>query len=478
MSGDRLRVRMDRAARTGVKRVVGGLVRRWGPRRADLPLSTWRLARDASGALVLDGIELRGLLERRGSPLYVVDAARIISNAARFTARPSGASRSCEVYYSYKTNPVPGVLRVLHGRGVGAEVVSPYELWLALRMGVDPRSIVYNGPAKAPDSLALALDRGVGLINCNHRAEIAQLASAARSRGKTPRIGVRVVPPGASMGQFGERIDNGDALRAYQEALAQPELRVVALHAHYNGEIRERHVLDAFLSSLLAFCDELKARLGLELEILDIGGNLACTTITPLSPVARRLAMTFGCEPGSRPPGSVLSIDAYVACVLERIEGHYAAAGRPTPRVFLEPGRALTGDSQMLLCRVLSVRDPDPAGLTWGRARRGNQRRRGCPERDPCAPSSRPAGGRAPNLPADRAELHARGPALSRLQPAAPRTRGWAGDHGHGRLLRSVRDLLLLPATGDRDDRRRARASPPTLRDVRRHGLSGSFRAS
>jgi diaminopimelate decarboxylase len=315
---------------------------------------------------VLDGIELRGLLERRGSPLYVVDAARIISNAARFTARPSGASRSCEVYYSYKTNPVPGVLRVLHGRGVGAEVVSPYELWLALRMGVDPRSIVYNGPAKAPDSLALALDRGVGLINCNHRAEIAQLASAARSRGKTPRIGVRVVPPGASMGQFGERIDNGDALRAYQEALAQPELRVVALHAHYNGEIRERHVLDAFLSSLLAFCDELKARLGLELEILDIGGNLACTTITPLSPVARRLAMTFGCEPGSRPPGSVLSIDAYVACVLERIEGHYAAAGRPTPRVFLEPGRALTGDSQMLLCRVLSVRDPHPAGLTWG----------------------------------------------------------------------------------------------------------------
>jgi diaminopimelate decarboxylase len=357
---------VDRAARTGIKRAVGGLLRRRGPRREDLPLSTWGLARDASGALVLDGVELRGLLDRMGSPLYVVDAARLASNAARFTARPGGASRSCEVYYSYKTNPIPGVLRVLHERGVGAEVVSPYELWLALRMGVDPRSIVYNGPAKAPDSLVLALDRGVGLINCDHRSEIAQLALAARSRGKTPRVGVRVVPPGASMGQFGERIDTGAALRAYREALAQPELRVVALHAHYNGEISELHVLDTFLSSLLAFCDELKSRLGLELEILDIGGNLACPTITPLSPVARRLATTFACEPGSRPPGSVLSIEAYVARVLERIEGHYAAAGRPTPRVFIEPGRALTGDSQMLLCRVLSLRDPDPAGLTWG----------------------------------------------------------------------------------------------------------------
>ena len=135
---------------------------------------------------------------------------------------------------------------------------------------------------------------------------------------------------------------------------------------HYNGQISEPHVLDAFLSSLLAFCDELRSRLGLELEVLDIGGNLACATITPLSPVARRFATTFGCPPSSRSSGLVLSIEAYVARVMERIEGHYAAAGRPTPRVFLEPGRALTGDSQMLLCRVLSMRDPDPAGLTWG----------------------------------------------------------------------------------------------------------------
>ena len=201
MSGDRPRGRMDRAARRASSSPSGECCDGGGRVARPPPLLTWRLTRNASGALELDGIELRGLLERHGSPLYVVDAAKLVSNAARFMARPAGASRSCEVYYSYKTNPVPGVLTVLHEHGVGAEVVSPYELWLALRMGVDPRSIVYNGPAKAPHSLALALDRGVGLINSDHRSEIASsrpLPGPAERRRASACVSSRPEPPWVS----------------------------------------------------------------------------------------------------------------------------------------------------------------------------------------------------------------------------------------------------------------------------------------
>ena len=53
-----------------------------------------------------------------------------------------------DVVYSYKTNPLPGVLRELHGYGAGAEVISHFELWLALQLGVPPPRIVFNGPAK------------------------------------------------------------------------------------------------------------------------------------------------------------------------------------------------------------------------------------------------------------------------------------------------------------------------------------------
>ena len=354
---------LDRAARAAAKSALRGVVRRSAPRREDLPLSAWRLERDREGALTLDGVALEELLARWGSPLHVVDAERLTSNASRFLERPAGASRGCEVFYSYKTNPVPEVLRRVHAAGLGAEVVSPYELWLALRLGVDPARIVYNGPARTNDSLALAITRGVGLINVNTRSEIASLAELARDLGKTASIGVRVVAPGGAGGQFGERIDTGAALAAFRESRAHPELRVTAIHAHNNGEISSLPQLEAFLSALLSFADELVSQLGIAIDILDLGGNLPCPTVSHPSPRDRRLAMTFGCEPTPRPPESVLSIDAYVQHVVRRVEDHFA--GRPAPRIFLEPGRAMTSNAQMLLCRVMSIRDRDEAGMTW-----------------------------------------------------------------------------------------------------------------
>lgn len=353
---------VHRIARERAKRALLPWVRRWAPRRMDYPLSTWRLARDGSGSLTLEGVHLGSLLERFGSPLHVVDAATLADNAARFTACPPGRARACEVYYSYKTNPVPGVLQALHSRGLGAEVVSAYELWLALRLGVEPSSIVYNGPAKSEASLTEAFGREIGLVNVNCREDLAQLAAIARGLGKRPRIGVRVAVPGGWAGQFGERVETGAALRAFQEALSRPELRTVALHAHLGGAIASREQLDAFVDAVLAFSSELRARLGLELEILDFGGNLVCPTVSPYS--RRRLAVAFGCD--LVPEASeVLSIDGYVDRILEKVEGHYRAVGRPAPRVFLEPGRAMTANAQMLLCRVVQVREADENGVAW-----------------------------------------------------------------------------------------------------------------
>jgi diaminopimelate decarboxylase len=355
---------LERAARVHAKRALRGVVRSY-PRGEVWTLGTWGLVRDAEGGLVRGEVALGDLLERHGSPLYVLDELRLADNVTSFRAIPPGAKVGCEPYYSYKTNPVPGVLKLIHAQGVGAEVASPYELWLALALDVAPEKIVYNGPAKSEESLAIAIDRGVGLVNMNGREEIAMISALARARGKRVRVGLRVVTPGGLAGQFGERIDTGAALEAFREARTHPELEVVALHAHVNGEIATREQLDAFVAPLLVFSDSLRNELGLDLEVLDVGGNLACRTVSRLSSRERRLAVTFGREPSPRPIASVLSIDAYVARVVELVTSHYATRKVPCPRMFVEPGRALTGDAQMLMCRVLSVRGRDEAGLTW-----------------------------------------------------------------------------------------------------------------
>jgi diaminopimelate decarboxylase len=315
------------------------------------------MQRDESGALWRAGAPLASLLDRWGSPLHVVDAARLVANAAAFTARPDGVDRACEVYYSYKTNPVPGVLRILHAHGVGAEVASAYELWLALRLGVDPARVVFNGPARSPEGTELALRRGVGLVNLNAHTDISLLAAQAERTGVRQRVGIRVVVPGFEGGPLGERIDTGAALRAFADARACPALDVVAVHSHANGRIDSVESLERLISGLLAFTNTLHQRLGMTPEILDLGGNLACPTVAPIGPGSRRLAIALARPLSAPAPAATISISAYVNRVLERIARHFASAGRTVPRVFVEPGRAISGDAQMLLSRVLSIRD-------------------------------------------------------------------------------------------------------------------------
>src|SRR4029450_9240721 len=104
-------------------------------------------------------------------------------NARRFLAAPAGLKSRCEVFYSYKTNPIPGVLSELHPLGIGAEGMSHWAVWLARRLGVRPELIVFNGPAKSEASIRDAVAAGIQLLNLNHREEIGLVSRVAEQLG-------------------------------------------------------------------------------------------------------------------------------------------------------------------------------------------------------------------------------------------------------------------------------------------------------
>ncbi|WP_241759402.1 diaminopimelate decarboxylase family protein [Pyxidicoccus parkwayensis] len=296
--------------------------------------------------MCLEGRSLASLADRWGSPLFVVHAARLAENVRRFQQVPPGRQRGAEVFCSYKTNPIPAVIQRLSQLGLGAEVVSPYELWLAMRLGVAPGSIIYNGPGKTPGIARTLVQNELLLTNLNHREEIALVARAAAELDKRPNVGLRVATSDSWSGKFGIPIAGGQALAAYEEALSHPSLRVVGLHAHRGVAIEDAETLERFVREVLEFCDVLHARLGLAVEMLDFGGSLAVPTVLPLDasplPLAERVRRR-------------LSIEDYLARLIGQVEDHFHRAGRPAPRIFLEPGRAMTGNTQLLLCRVSSL---------------------------------------------------------------------------------------------------------------------------
>lgn len=338
-----------------VKSALTPLVRATWPHRVDLPESLWRLVRDPAGHLTLHGVRLDALIARHGSPLHVLDVDRLDENAAEFLSVPPGAAAGCEPYFSYKTNPVPAVLTRLHANGIGAEVVSDYELWLALALGVPPERIVFNGPGRTEESLRLAIARGI-LIQLNNREEAPVVAKLAHAQRVKARVGIRVVTPTGWQGQFGEPIASGAALASFHDVQRMPDLSLVAVHCHQGGEIATEGALRQVLDPVVGFLGQLRAELGFSPEIVDLGGSLASSTVAHLTRQELALNRVFGADLLPRPPEQVLTIRGYLAQITHAIEADCHAAGVPRPRIFVEPGRAMSGNAQMLVCRVLNLK--------------------------------------------------------------------------------------------------------------------------
>ena len=118
-----------------------------------------RAVNDA-GNLSVDGVDLAELADEYGTPLHVVSHSRLLADYTRFEKSFTSLYPKTAIGYSYKTNPLPGVIKALHDAGALAEVISHFELWLAIELGVPAERIVFNGPGKTRDAIELAVHHG------------------------------------------------------------------------------------------------------------------------------------------------------------------------------------------------------------------------------------------------------------------------------------------------------------------------------
>lgn len=334
---------------------IGPLVADRQPRREDFPLSQFGL-REVDGQVTdAHGVSLLELAADHGSPLHVVQGDALRRNAAAAMA-PSLAGQGADVFYSYKTNPVPSVLERLHDSGMGAEVISAYEYWLARRLGVPGERIIYNGPAKSPESLAAAIDDGAFMINANSAGDLAAITAQARSVGKTANIGIRVALPGMWAGQFGLSSASRDVIDMVHDAKASDGVALRGLHFHRGITMRSLDEVHGYLDDVLRFVDYLANETGWTPEVLDVGGSLSCPTTKDISNKDFRLNRALGTDISAPDPADCATVAQMAEVSHSRVTAHFASKNQPVPKVVLEPGRAVVGDTHFMLTSVLDVK--------------------------------------------------------------------------------------------------------------------------
>ncbi|MEU6664507.1 type III PLP-dependent enzyme [Streptomyces sp. NPDC046727] len=233
-----------------------------------------------SVAFEVQGLSVSGLAAEFGTPLYVYDGEEITGRFRDLRARLHPA---LEVFYSLKANPNISVCALLHRSGARAEVSSLTELVTALRAGVAPHDIIFLGPGKSAAELAACLDADIHAIVCENLDELALIDRAARERGVTARVALRVNPAfsvkgsGLTMGgkprQFGideeQLLAAGPALAARYEAV-----RLMGVQVYLGTRILGEDTVVDNTRRILDLAERLSERLGFPLETVDVGGGL------------------------------------------------------------------------------------------------------------------------------------------------------------------------------------------------------------
>jgi diaminopimelate decarboxylase len=325
------------------------------PQNDSISPETWGMSVGTNGHLFVQSCDTVQLATRYGTPLHVIDKEKLASNYYEFFRGFRTNYSKVEVAYSYKTNPLPGVLKVLHEFGASAEVISPFELWLAFKLGVIPDKIIYNGPGKSEESLEMAIRHNIKLINVDGPSEIEIIGRLSRLFAHEQQVGVRVITSVGWSGQFGFDIGSGAAVEAFRQMQKFKRVVPCGLHFHLGTGLKNVGTYLQAIAQLLDFAAHLRSNLGIEIKYFDIGGGFGVPTVRPYTLIETALRSN-GYTPQGRYDSPSPTVDNYSSAITELFRKRLRRPEQQQPLLILEPGRAITSSAQTLLLRVLATK--------------------------------------------------------------------------------------------------------------------------
>lgn len=285
-----------------------------------------------------------------GTPVYVLDVASI---AAAATMIEDAFPRPWIWQYSLKANDLPAVAGYLHSRGWGANVVSLGEWRHAMAAGVAQGSVTLEGIGKTDDDLEYAVQQSAAGFPLRWLAiespeEAHQLRELARKHeigqhGRPPldvlvRLNPGVDPEtraefavGSATSKFG--MDADEILALVHDGLrsdgSRPDgLRLRGVHVHVGSDLRNVAGWAEAGVTAVKLASELRSYVD-TIDTVDVGGGFPVPTEGAPRPIQ------------------------FVKAFQDRLESYRLS---PPPRLAIEPGRFLVGQSGWLVSRVLHSR--------------------------------------------------------------------------------------------------------------------------
>jgi diaminopimelate decarboxylase len=319
------------------------------------------ISRDEQGRLSVGGLDVVSIAREFGTAAYVIDEEDFRARARAFRdefAAPFAELGGVDVFYAGKAFLCTEVARWVADEGLCLDVCSGGELAVAQRAGFPAARIGLHGNNKSVAELRQALAYGVGRIVVDSFEEIQRIVAVATELGVRAPVMVRVtvgveahthefIATAHEDQKFGFSLAGGQAAEAISRILDHRDrLELLGVHSHIGSQIFDTAGFEVSARRLIGLHAEVARVHGIHLPELDLGGGygIAYTTEhTPLTPreLGEQMADLVRRELKTVGDGS---------------------PDTPTPRISIEPGRAIVGPSTFTLYEVGTVKDVDLGG--------------------------------------------------------------------------------------------------------------------
>lgn len=288
-----------------------------------------------NGHLSISGVDAESLIREIGTPLFIYDAQTM---SDRYTYLRENLPEEVDIFYAMKANPNISVIKQLVGLGAGVEVASEGELYACEKVGVNPKNIVFAGPSKTDEDIAMAIDMGIYALNVESAGEIHRINKIAAERNVVMDIELRINPlfevAGAAVNMGGGSkkfgIDSESVDSVIKEASALKNIRLQGIHIFAGTGIQDSEGFLGNLENCFRLAEQIN-RNSFKVLSIDIGGGIGI----PYSDDDNRL--------------SIEGISSKISDMINK----YTFIKENKTRIIAEPGRYLVGQSGLYVTKVI-----------------------------------------------------------------------------------------------------------------------------
>ena len=306
------------------------------------------LSVNSDGHLLFAGYDTLELAKEFGTALFVMDENRIRQRCREYQqAMAAHLPAGSHPLYASKAMSIKRIYQIMKEENMGVDVVSPGELYTAVKAGFPMENAYFHGSSKTDEDIRFAMEHKVGFFICDNADELDAIDAEAARQGICQKILLRLAPgidphthekinTGRVDSKFGVAIETGQATELVGKTLSKKNVDLWGYHCHVGSQLFDEVLFCDTATNMLTFVADMQKQYGHTAKVVNLGGGMG----VPYTEEQGKIDYA----------GTIQKIGAHITALCQQLRIN-------PPAILMEPGRSIVADSGITLYSVTGTKE-------------------------------------------------------------------------------------------------------------------------